>query len=59
MHGAFSRPFFTDAMTRIPGEMDKRTAEVKEPFKHIKMGPLIMQKKITNQLLQLNFKLKG
>lgn len=35
MHGVYSRPFFTDDMTRIPGEMDKRTAEVKEPYKHV------------------------
>ncbi len=35
MSGAYSRPFFTDDMTRIPGELDKRMAEVKEPYKHV------------------------
>lgn len=35
MHGALSRPFFTDDMTRIPGEIDRRMAEVKKPYQHV------------------------
>lgn len=35
IHGAYSRPFITDDMARIPGEIDRRTAEVKEPYKHV------------------------